>query len=136
MGILAKARGLGAGEWRILLLAAWLVPLVRARLAVGGLARVLASRTPVRRAPQKPALAPRRVGQLRAARARRLPWCDNCLVRSLVTERLLRLRGMPADLRIGVRVEEGRLEAHAWVECEGEPIDGMRDARARYSPFE
>lgn len=44
----------------------------------------------------------------------------SCLPRSLALCRLLRERGYPAEVKIGVRREAGRLRAHAWVELRGE----------------
>jgi hypothetical protein len=41
-----------------------------------------------------------------------------CLAKSLALTWILRGRGVPAEVRIGVR-KNGALEAHAWVECEG-----------------
>ena len=42
-----------------------------------------------------------------------------CLTRSLLLGWLLRRRGMDSQLRIGVRLTKGMLDAHAWVECNG-----------------
>ncbi len=43
-----------------------------------------------------------------------------CLVRSLAVQRMLRRRGIEAsELRIGVRLDQGALAAHAWVELGG-----------------
>ena len=47
-----------------------------------------------------------------------------CLRHALVLWFLLRRRGMPAELRIGVRKAEDCLEAHAWVESNGHVLDG------------
>jgi hypothetical protein len=49
-----------------------------------------------------------------------------CLRQSLVVWFLLRRRGLPADLRIGVRKTADCLEAHAWVESNGCTLDGTR----------
>jgi hypothetical protein len=50
-----------------------------------------------------------------------------CLKRSLILFRLLRRRGIPAELRLGVRTVEGTFSAHAWIECGGRTLldDGM-----------
>ncbi len=45
-----------------------------------------------------------------------------CLRQSLALQWLLARRGIPAELRIGVRKQTGALEAHAWVECAGQAI--------------
>jgi hypothetical protein len=51
----------------------------------------------------------------------RLP--ATCLIQALATGVMLRRRGLACRLRLGVRTREGeggaRLEAHAWVECDG-----------------
>ena len=54
-----------------------------------------------------------------------------CLVRSLAMQRMLRRRGIDSsELRIGVRMEEGALAAHAWVEVGGAVIgDSLRNVR-------
>lgn len=44
----------------------------------------------------------------------------SCLRQALVVEQWLRRRGLPAQLKIGVRKVEGAaLDAHAWVELDG-----------------
>lgn len=53
-----------------------------------------------------------------------------CLARSIAAQRLLARDGVAADLVIGAAKHDGRLHAHAWLEC-----DGLRlDARDR-EPF-
>jgi hypothetical protein len=63
----------------------------------------------------------------------RLPliWRRTCLRRSAVLVALLRREGRDANVVIGVRrSEEGALEAHAWVHCDGvEPF--LEDAPTR-----
>jgi hypothetical protein len=44
-----------------------------------------------------------------------LPWRTTCLHRALVTAALLRRRGRPCDVTIGVRRLDGGIAAHAWV---------------------
>ena len=50
-----------------------------------------------------------------------------CLKKSLILFRILRKRGIPAELRLGVRRVDGDFSAHAWIECEGRTLldDGM-----------
>ncbi len=52
-----------------------------------------------------------------------------CLRQSLALQWLLARRGIPAELRIGVRKQAGALEAHAWVECAGQAVEarGIQD---------
>ncbi len=72
------------------------------------------------------AAAPGEVDALASTVARAAAWCrpyPGCLLRSLVLARLLIRRGLDADLVVGIRTQDGRLAAHAWVECEGRQID-------------
>jgi hypothetical protein len=49
---------------------------------------------------------------------------------------LLARRGYLADLRIGViKADSGQLEAHAWVESEGQVIIGGSDSPFRFTPL-
>jgi hypothetical protein len=48
-----------------------------------------------------------------------------CLARALTTQTLLKWHGYAPDFKLGVtRSDSGQLEAHAWVEYEGEVIVG------------
>jgi hypothetical protein len=68
------------------------------------------------------------------ALSRRLPWRCQCLEQALAAQMLLRRRNIPHEqalaaqmllrrrniphtLYLGARLEQGRLEAHAWVRC-------------------
>ena len=78
----------------------------------------------------------RRIAQLETATAESLFFRTNCLERSLVLCRMLRRRGMKADLRIGGRKKANRFEAHAWVELDGIGLDGGAAEHLRFVPFE
>lgn len=56
-----------------------------------------------------------------------------CLEQSLALYVLLRRRGVPADLRLGVRVYP--FLAHAWVEVAGEPVNEDREAVENLRPL-
>lgn len=58
-----------------------------------------------------------------------------CLPRSLALQALLRRSGMVAELRIGVRQEDGSLMAHAWVEHAGAPLGEPVDVNRLYFPL-
>jgi hypothetical protein len=59
-----------------------------------------------------------------------------CLTQSLTAHCLLDRLGYPAKLQIGVaRGKEGALEAHAWVEIEGETLIGSLPDLSRFSKF-
>jgi len=60
------------------------------------------------------------------------PWA-NCLKKSLVLWWLLHRQGMASNLQIGVRREQGKFEAHAWVEYEGIVLNDTQDIRSHFS---
>lgn len=67
---------------------------------------------------------------------RRLPG-TTCLVQAMTGHVLLRRRGIPASVRIGVTKDrvEG-FQAHAWLESEGEVLIGGSDRSVgRYEPL-
>jgi hypothetical protein len=59
-----------------------------------------------------------------------------CLHRSLTLWWLLRRQGIASELRIGVRMEQGRFEAHAWVERAGVALNDGSDVGLRFAAFE
>ena len=62
------------------------------------------------------------------AAARFIPGAKSCLPQALAAEFLLRSRGIPAELKIGVaRGEAGRFQAHAWVESGGDVLIGKSE---------
>jgi hypothetical protein len=63
------------------------------------------------------------------------PFRNTCLHRSLVLWYLLRRWGIANELHIGVRKQEGRLEAHAWVEIMSVPVNESPDIRQHYASF-
>ena len=64
------------------------------------------------------------------------PWRPNCLERSLALWWLLRLNAIDSELHIGGRVIEGRFEAHAWVEWEGQVLNDTTDVHKHYARFD
>lgn len=59
-----------------------------------------------------------------------------CLTRSLTLLMLLKREGIPGNLRIGVRLNTGKLDAHAWVEVNGDPVNDTPDVVSRYTAYE
>ena len=52
------------------------------------------------------------------AMSRWAPWECKCLVQAITGKMMLRRRGVPSSLFLGVRKNEsGGLEAHAWLKC-------------------
>ena len=58
----------------------------------------------------------------------------SCLRRSLVLTALLRQRGRPAVVCVGVRKDGDELRAHAWVECETAAFDTSAERFERLAP--
>lgn len=65
----------------------------------------------------------------------RLPIRTACLSQSLALATLLRAQGVPADVRLGVRPGGVPLDAHAWVEYEGRPLNETPEVVATFSAF-
>ena len=58
-----------------------------------------------------------------------------CLEQSIALWWLLLRRRVPAELRIGVRQSGTGLEAHAWVEIQGNIVNDSEDVLNEYVPF-
>ena len=63
----------------------------------------------------------RSLGWVVARTLKLMPGDTRCLARSLVLTRLLARRGIPSKLIIGAQAAPNFL-AHAWVECDGQPV--------------
>jgi len=59
---------------------------------------------------------------------RRLPWNTLCLPRSIAAFIMLRRRGIPTVMYVGVKYENCSLLAHAWVQIGREMVDGKPDS--------
>lgn len=132
-----KFRQLPGPEQSVLLAALVLLPAVRVGLRALGLRRVLAMLD--RRLPAAARCANADFVALRTARlvavAARISG-GTCLARSIVLVTLLKRRGIPAELRIGVRKGERGFEAHAWVEAEGTILNDGPDVAERFTAFD
>lgn len=62
------------------------------------------------------------LSRLAAAVFRRYPFRLTCLKRTLILSALLRRRGVPVDLKIGVAKTADTLHAHAWLEQDGQVV--------------
>lgn len=47
--------------------------------------------------------------------ANNTPWESKCLVRALTAQRLLKKRGIPTTMYLGVKMEDEKMVAHAWI---------------------
>jgi hypothetical protein len=59
----------------------------------------------------------------------------SCLEASLTLWYLLRLQGISASVRIGVRKHTNLFEAHAWVEHEGAALNQSEEGHRHFAPF-
>ncbi len=60
----------------------------------------------------------------------------SCLAKSLTLWWLLGRQGITSRLRIGIRKENGQLEAHAWVEREGVALNEPEERHRHYAAFD
>jgi hypothetical protein len=60
----------------------------------------------------------------------------SCLAKSLTLWWLLGRQGIPSHLRIGIRKEKEKFEAHAWVECDGAALNEPDEPHHHYSAFD
>ncbi len=58
-----------------------------------------------------------------------------CLRRSLVAQRLLSQQGIPVELRFGVKKDGGLIQAHAWLEYQGQVIGDPEQLSKAYEPL-
>jgi hypothetical protein len=126
-----------AADWLLLLQAVRVVALERWLVARGRHGSRL------RRAMMAETLPPVVDGQ----RAARLAWAVQraaalrpigaaCLARSLALWSLMTGSGLSARVRVGVRVCDGRVQAHAWVESGGVVVGDRQDVASLYAPLE
>ena len=59
-----------------------------------------------------------------------------CLRRALTLQRLLAKRGISTELKIGARKDNGKLNAHAWIEYQGQTIGEPEEITERFSVLE
>jgi len=77
-----------------------------------------------------------RLGRLVGIASRNGPYSATCLRQSLVVWWMLRRRGLPAELRIGVAKDQEHMYAHAWVELSGQVINDRPTIADDYAVYE
>ena len=137
VGRLARWRALSIADQRTLVAAAAWMPLFWLGLRVWGLPRfqALLERSKGAAGNDMSLADIRALGELVNIAARHTLGPRTCLTRSLLLGWLLRRRGVASDLRIGVRLTDGVLDAHAWVECDGIPVNDQPDVGTRFASF-
>jgi hypothetical protein len=78
----------------------------------------------------------RLLARMVAAAARQGVVPGKCLEQSLSLWWLLRRRGIPAQLRIGVRKAQEQFEGHAWIELSGEVLNDSLELYQDYAAFQ
>ena len=140
-GTLRRLCALSALQWRWLIAAQLLMPLIVLSLRTRGYSKTLAIITPERH--QK--LAEDSTGaDIEEAQdmawivniaATRGPFKARCLTRSLALLALLHRTGIPAHLQLGLRKNGDDFGAHAWVELQGIPLNDSARKVALYQHF-
>lgn len=83
-----------------------------------------------------PALTPQLIAQAVDRARRGVPGIYKCLPVAYTGHLLLHHYGHPSTVQVGVaRDAEGKVEAHAWVECEGRVLLGELPDLSRFVPF-
>ena len=133
---------LGALSWRdraLLIEASAIVsslPLVlrvvRVQRLTGALGRSLDGRRAAGRVDEPRA---RQIARVVAMAARHTPTANTCLHRSLTLWWVLGRRGLDSHLKMGARLNEGTLDAHAWVEHSGVVINDDPEVTRGYTPL-
>jgi hypothetical protein len=134
-----KFRKLSRGERRLLVRSWWLVGSVRVGLWLlpyARLRRILdrRSETPVDSWEARP--DPERIAWAVTVASEYFPRAETCLTRALAALYWLRRFGHPAELKLGVALDERKeFSAHAWVLSEGRVVIGD-DGHGKFTPLE
>lgn len=133
-----KLKKLSRSEFALLVQALLLLPITAFCIKLFGFRRLYAAiakygQTPYKLVPSKRDIYTI-VGIVTLA-SKRSFYRPNCLQKSLVLWWLLRRQSIESELRIGVRKQDERLEAHAWIECQGYVLNDTNDVARRFLPF-
>lgn len=64
------------------------------------------------------------IGRAVMTAARYTPWDSNCLAQALTAQRMLRTRHIPGMFFLGVKKNQQKLDAHAWLQCDDKILTG------------
>ena len=135
-GWLDKFLALPPAERATLLRALVWLPVIALQLRLRGFDTASCNARSVAATPDGRAPDPRATARLVATAARHGLHRGNCLSQSLTLQRLLARQGVAVELRIGARRAGEKLEAHAWVEHDGRPLNDGADVAQRFPPFD
>jgi hypothetical protein len=116
--------------------AAVLLPTVRLALHFISVSRLKDFGSKAIHDPRSTQLPPRVTARMVRVAASRGLYRFKCLDQSLVLRWLLRRQGIDARIVFGARKEDGQIEAHAWVECQGIAVNEDGDVCRYFPPFE
>lgn len=126
---LRRWRQLPGPERGLALRLALLLPMVDLSLRLSGfqrskarMARLIGPQPPIV-ADAAAILQAQRLADLARSVGANSPWRTTCLRQALVVWWLLRRKGLPAELKIGVLRKSTPLQAHAWVELGEQALD-------------
>ena len=118
--------------------AAALIPIVHACLKTIGARRTRrifeCAQAPAPEEREADAIA-RTIAGAVARASRRGAFRGNCFSQSIVLMRLLGQHGIDAELRFGARMQGSALDAHAWVERNGVPLNDSPLVTRRFAPL-
>ena len=134
---------LSSSELRILFVALFLLPLTALSLRTKGfrwtqsfLNRFLPEKTCANVLHNLQLEEAQSIAKIVLVAANHGPYRANCLKKSLVTRWLLNRKGIETDLKIGVNKDDGKFNAHAWVEFQGMVLNDTADIDERFSVFD
>ena len=100
-----------------------------------GLKRTLASLSKRKNRPEQSTVTPTRLGELMLKSARYSPTRPTCLAQAVTLQCCLHDFGFhPVRLVLGWKAQAG-FAAHAWVDCQGEPLLVTADELQQYVRF-
>jgi Transglutaminase-like superfamily len=137
---LRQFRSLESPVRRSFLLALVLLPLISLSLRFRGFlkTRAFLQRHLSSPRPQKEpySICPKLTARMVRAAGRYGLQRPTCLQESLALWCILGRQGIPCDLRVGVRKQAERFEAHAWVERLGVPLNEPEGLHRHYAAFD
>jgi hypothetical protein len=136
---LRTARTLSAADWQLFAQAWWLLLVIDLGLRALPFKTVQARLAEYAAPPSAPAADPPGIIQQSVTAVERAArnhfYQMTCLRRALTLQVLLARRGVAAELRIGVKKIDGALQAHAWLEFRGEPINEAEAIEKHFAPL-
>jgi hypothetical protein len=135
---IGKVRKLDPSERRFVLCACFAAPVFSAALRLIGLRRLQALNAATEGRAARPMDSDQLARKLALASIAlsMLPVRTSCLARALTFQWLLNRDGIFAQLRIGARFVDRQLDAHAWLEFQGQPITDRPEALRQFAALE